>query len=80
MNKQWCPESARISSQTTQTNTAGDRQEREKRTLKRMVKCKERQRKKKPSVRLKTQHYSTQQQERDGKQEEKQQIGRRLKE
>lgn len=79
MNKQWCPESAGISSQTTQTNTAGDRQKREKRTLKRMVKCKERQRKKKPSVRLKTQHYSTQQRERDGKREEKQQIGRRLK-
>lgn len=74
MNKQRCPESARISSQTTQTNTAGDRQKREK-----MVKCKERQRKKKPSVRLKTQHYSTQQRERDGKQEEKQQTGRRLK-
>lgn len=54
MNKQWCPGSAGISSQTTQTNTAGDRQKREKRTLKRMVKCKERQRKKKLSVRLKT--------------------------
>lgn len=72
MNKQWCPESAGISSQTTQTNTAGDRQKREKRTLKIKAKCKERQRKKKPSVRLKTLHYSTQQRERDGKQEEKQ--------